>query len=117
MEEEVETKLSPEEIANAYEIYDKDIELGLGIKRLLANKDFKLIFEERFIKDWAITQTRNVALYQQASREAVMEQMIARSIFTQFIDELIENGNQAVVAKRELNEAVNSENESKVDEY
>lgn len=70
----------------------KQVELAKAMKRLQSNVDFQMIFDEKFVKDWAITQTYNMSVYNQQSRVGVIENMVARSIFSQFCDQLIEDG-------------------------
>ena len=74
----------------------KQVELAKAMKRLQTNVDFQLVFDEKFIKDWALTQTYNLSTYAPQSRVGVMEQMLARSIFSQFCDNLVEDGMIAV---------------------
>jgi len=78
------------------------IDMGEKMSRLLDNQDFIDIFEEDYIKGWALTQTHNVAAYNPQRRPAVMEEMLARSIFSRRIEEIIQNGNTAKLELREL---------------
>ncbi len=84
----------------------RDIELAEAMKRLKANPDFELIYgnEGQFIKDYVMTQLYNLAGYQAQSRVIVHENQIARSIFMQHKDQLIEDGNLAVQRKFDLAE-------------
>lgn len=82
----------------------KQVELAKAMKRLQENVDFQLVFDEKFIKDWALTQTYNIVTYLPQSRPAVMEQMLARSIFSQFCDGLVEDGLIAVDTLKQIKE-------------
>ena len=72
--------------------------------RLYDNEDFKLLIENGFIKDWAITQTNNVATYQPERRVRVIENMLARSIFKQYCEDIIEKGRIAIDTLRQIEE-------------
>jgi len=72
--------------------------------RLYENEDFKLLFENGFIKDWAVTQTNNIAVYQPERRVRVMEQMLGRSIFKQYCEDIIEKGRMAKDTLRQIEE-------------
>ena len=89
---------------DSVDFLNKQVELGKAMKRLQENKDFQLIFDEKYIKDWAITQTYNMATYAQQSRIGVLEQMLARSTFSQFCDGLIEDGRIAVDVLQQIKE-------------
>lgn len=82
----------------------KQVELAKAMKRLQSNVDFQMIFDEKFVKDWAITQTYNMSVYNQQSRVGVIENMVARSIFSQFCDQLIEDGNIAIDTLKQIEE-------------
>lgn len=82
----------------------KQVELAKAMKRLQTNADFQIIFDEKYIKDWAITQTYNMSVYNQQSRVGVIENMVARSIFSQFCDQLIEDGKIAVDTLQQIKE-------------
>jgi hypothetical protein len=83
---------------------DKQVELAKAMKRLQSNADFQMIFDDKFIKDWAITQTYNMSVYNQQSRVGVVENMVARSIFSQFCDQIIEDGMIAVDTLQQIKE-------------
>lgn len=82
----------------------KQVELAKAMKRLQSNADFQMIFDEKYIKDWAITQTYNMSVYNQQSRVGVIENMVARSIFSQFCDQLIDDGNIAIDTLKQIEE-------------
>ena len=69
---------------------------------LLDNENFIALFEERFIKDYALSQMANLADYSEATRKIVMERMVARSVFRNFIDDTIQQGMIAVDQLRQI---------------
>jgi len=85
-----------EDRAIAVEKLENKRELARAMGRLLDNEDFQKVFETRFIEDYALSQMANLASYNQATREHVMEKMIARSVFKTFIDDTIQAGMIAV---------------------
>jgi len=76
-----------------------EVERGQAMLRLLNNDDFKLVFEKHYLEDWALTQVQNVSVYPKETRGPVMEQMLARSIFSVFCSDVIAQGN---IAKEDL---------------
>lgn len=72
--------------------------------RLQEDEDFKRLFSQGFITDWAVTQTTNVAVYAPERRVRVMEQMLARSIFKQYCEDIVEKGRQAKDTLRQIDE-------------
>jgi len=78
-----------------------EIDNGHKMKRLLDNQDFVDLFEEQYIKAFAVTNVYNMAVYDEVTRARTMEKMVARSIFTKFIEGVIAQGNLSV---QELNE-------------
>jgi hypothetical protein len=98
MNENVPTMSREEQLDAIY----KDIALAEAMTRLKSNPDFKAVFEEKFVKDYLLTQGYNLSVYNVDSRKVVLEHILARSIFQRFVDEVIDNGNLAVENKREL---------------
>ena len=90
------------ELAAALDFVDSQIELAEALQRLKNNPDFKLVFEKRFVNDWALTQIANVGMYNMEARKGYLEQAIARGIFSAFMYEIEEDGKKAVEARREL---------------
>jgi len=72
--------------------------------RLQENEDFKLLFENGFIKDWAVTQTNNMSVYHPERRVRVMENMLARSIFKQYCEDIIDKGRSAIETLKQIEE-------------
>lgn len=85
-------------------IIEKDIKLAEALKRLKANPDFELIYgsEGNFIKDYAMTQLYNLAGYTSQSRVMVHEHFVARSIFLQHQDSVLEEGRMSIDKRAEL---------------
>ncbi len=85
-------------------IYAKDVELAEAMVRLQKNPDFVKVFNEKFVKDFALTQQYNLAVFDPQTRGRVYEGMTARSHFQRFQDELIEEGNKALNERKDLEE-------------
>ena len=98
MNEEFEGMDEAEQLA----IYKKDVELAEAMVRLQKNPDFIKVFNEKFVKDFALTQQYNLAVFDPQTRGRVYEGMTARSHFQRFQDELIEEGNKAIREKADL---------------
>ena len=98
MEENVPTMSREEQM----DIYLKDKSLAEAMIRLQANPDFVKVFNEKFVKDFMLTAGYNLVAFNQQSRVQVHEQMIARSVFQRFQDELLEDGKIAIDGIAEL---------------
>jgi len=83
---------------------NKLVENAKDMISLQSDERFKKLFENGFIRDWAVTQTNNIAVYQPERRVRVMENMLARSIFTQYCEDIIEKGRSAVETLRQIEE-------------
>jgi len=91
-----------QELAEAMSYVDKQIEIAEALQRLRHNKDWQLLIEQVFIRDWALTQINNLAVYNQDQRRGYLEQAMARGIFNQFLHEVEEGGKMAKEAKAEI---------------
>jgi len=80
----------------------KDIDLAASMERLKVNPDFIKVFDEKFVKDYTLTQVYNLSTYTRESRAMVHEQMVSRSIFQQFVDGIIEDGKIAKDSQADL---------------
>jgi len=98
MNEELESMTEAEQLA----ISAEDIALAEAIVRLKKNPDFVKVFNEKFVKDFALTQQYNLAVFDPQTRGRVYEGMTARSHFQRFQDEIIEEGNKALNDKSDL---------------
>lgn len=72
-----------------------DVLLRDALIRLQSNEDFILVFENKFIDAWSITNTRNMSRNDNQTRLRVFEKMNARGEFCKFCDDLIDIGNAA----------------------
>lgn len=72
-----------------------------AMKRLLDNKDFTSLFEEIYIKAFAVTNIYNIAGYNEDTRKRYMEKAIARSVFVSFIQDILQDGEEANNSIRE----------------
>lgn len=89
---------------------NKKIENAQAMKRLLANDDFIKLFENGFIRDWAITQTNNISVYKPEVRVRVLEQMLARSVFKNYCEEILEVGRLALDTMQQIKEEEQASN-------
>jgi len=75
------------------------VENAQAMTRLLENEDFKKVFQDLYIDAYAITNVYNLWSYDDAGRRRFLEKSMARSYFSRFIDEILEDGR---VAKDDL---------------
>ena len=85
---------------NAKDIFD--IALAADLESLMANPAFTRVFTEKFVKDYTLTQQYNLPNYTRESRAMVFEQITARGVFQNFLDEVIEDGKIAKDNQAEL---------------
>ena len=64
------------------------IELGAAVKRLKESADFKTIFQDILIEAFAVTTATNFGYFSADARRGSVEQMLARGIFSKFMDDL-----------------------------
>jgi len=72
------------------------VELGRGMERLLENKDFKEIFLERFLKSELEAITANLAKRKPEDRLSLVEQLVTRANFREYVNHVIASAQQAV---------------------
>jgi len=94
------TKVISEEEAMSQ--LNRDADRARAMLSLQEDPRFKMLFSDIFITGWALTQTSNLSVYQPERRVRVMEQMLARSVFVQFCQEMIENGRLAIDTLQEI---------------
>jgi hypothetical protein len=70
-----------------------------SMDKLLRNKDFKKIFIEGYIKDDMVQLGMNITNLPSEKRNHIVEAMLARGIFKQYIDGLMSTG---INAKQQL---------------
>ena len=80
------------------------VERGEAMQRLFDNEDFVNIFQKHFIEAWGITNTMNIANYDQQTKQRTFEKMNARSVFATYCQDTIEEGNMAAEALRSTEE-------------
>jgi hypothetical protein len=71
------------------------VEMATAMKELLEDKRFKMLFQDRFVDAFAITNVYNAWTFDDQARRRFLEKTIARSHFTNFINEIIEDGQEA----------------------
>ena len=93
-----------EELAQAINAAERSVAFGQAVNRLKQNEDFMLVFHQKFIVDWALTQMSLVGTMTMEQRRGYLEQAMARGVFTDFIDDVSESGRMATLALSELKE-------------
>ena len=91
-----------QEQVEALNYLEKQVELAEALQRLRQNKDWQFLIEQVYVRDWALTQIENLAVYNQDQRRGYLEQAMARGIFNQFLYEIEEQGKIAKEAKAEI---------------
>ena len=86
-----EKQTTEEEINAELSAYRAGIDAGKTFERLLNNSDFKL-FLELYVDAFALSQINNVLNYKEEQRKNFLEQSVARSVFVNFINEIIDQG-------------------------
>jgi len=77
------------------------IDNARAMQRLLNNEDFKKLFQEIFIDAYAITNIYNAWTFDDQTRRRFLEKTLARSHFTKFIDDILEDGKIALDSIRD----------------
>ena len=94
-------------------ILEKAIDDANGMKKLTATKEFTHLFEGRFIKDFALGTAQNLHIYKPETRERIVEKMVARSVFSKFIEQILNDGAESEAALKELREVETAEADAK----
>jgi len=84
--------------------YEYDIKVSEALARLQATDDFKLVFENKFIENFAITNTMLVSDYDQTTRQRTFEKMVGRSVFSLFMSDVHNDGELARLNLKEEND-------------
>jgi len=71
------------------------ITAGKAMQRLLNNKDFRLVFDEVYHKQFMNTVGKNLHKYNDDTRKRSNELVAARGIFIDFIDQVLSEAAQA----------------------
>ena len=82
---------------------EEQISLGQDMVELLGDDRFIRVFEEKFIKAFAITNVHNMAAFNPEQRGRVHEKMIARSHFSNFCEMLVIEGKNAEAQLNDYN--------------
>ena len=77
------------------------VELAEAVKRLQDSDDWKLIIDEGFFKAFAITNAYNSWSFDAAARGRFLEKTISRGHLTKYLDDILDDGNNAFVSLRE----------------
>ena len=91
-----------EQLAQAVAIAEQSVELAHAVNRLKTNEDFILVFQQRYVIDWALTQMGNIGTMNMDQRRNYLEQAMARGVFTDYIDDIVEGGRMAVEGLAEM---------------
>ena len=94
-------------IANA----EANIKLGEAFLKLAEMPEFQLVFQDKFIDAFAITNVQNMGTYDTQKRAQVHEKMVARGHFTSFCGMIIQDYQEAA----QTLEAVRSESDNTED--
>jgi hypothetical protein len=88
------------------EFLQAELSLAESMNKLLGNKDFKKIFIEGFMKEDMVQIGYNFTNIKPENRQLLVENLLARGIFKQYIDSIISAGLKAK-SNIELNEGEN----------
>jgi len=77
------------------------IEYAEKMQRLLQNDDFKALFSELYVEAYMMTNVGNMWMYDDPTRRRFLEKSLSRSHFLHFIDEILEDGRNAILSMRE----------------
>ena len=85
------------------EIDNRDIKIenAEAMNRLLQNNDFKKLFSDLYIDAFAITNMYNLYTYDDQTRRRFLEKSLARSTFSAFIQDVIQEGREAKISKQD----------------
>lgn len=86
-----EKHITEEEINAELLAYRAGIDAGKTFERLLNNSDFQLLLS-LYVDAFALSQVNNLVNYKEGQRQNFLEQSVARSVFVNFINEIIDQG-------------------------
>ncbi len=87
----------------------EQIDQAEALQRLLENDDFVNIFQKGYIDAFAITNIYNSWSFDDATRRRFLEKTISRGHFTKYIDDILDDGRNAIMSINE--ETVNEQEE------
>ncbi len=93
-----------------------DVEIAEALVRLESNPDFRLVFEEKFIEAFAISNVLSIASYDTEARVRAHEKMIARSHFAGFLVQVHQDGQMALRNIAELAAIEDAEDDEPIGE-
>jgi hypothetical protein len=87
------------------EAYEAQLKLGEAMLRLQDNEDFQLVFEDKFTVAFAVTNVMNLATYNPERKSKCWEKMNARGVFHAFINQTLDDANNAAANLASMDEA------------
>ena len=81
------------------------VELGRAMERLSGNEDFRKVFLTGYVDDFARTSVANMKNLPREARVGAVEAQLARSYFTDYMDEVINDANIQIEVQREEEQA------------
>lgn len=85
------------------------IENAKMMQELVQDSKFKALFQDVYVDAFAITNTYNMWAYDDAGRRRFLEKTLARSHFVKFIDDILEDGRNAIQSLQEDKENASEE--------
>lgn len=93
-------ELTPvQELENEIAEMEKGLALSAAMVELSEMPQFDLVFNQQFVKSYRDTAVVNVGMVKQEAKQGIMQGLISRALFEQFVDSLIG-------AKPELEETI-----------
>jgi hypothetical protein len=83
------------------EIENSKIEMAECLKRLYKNRDFKKIILDGFLEQGSTYLTKNITKVKPEYKDAVIEEMTARSIAWKYLDSIEEEAQSILDARAE----------------
>ncbi len=71
------------------------IELGDAAQKMMDTPEFKMVIEDEYINNFALTQVLNAAGYNDEQKRGFMQQTVARSTLALFLDGLVTEADEA----------------------
>lgn len=75
------------------------------MKQIVSQQNFIDLFETKYIKDFAVASVQNMSSYKPETRVRVNEKIVARSVFSKFIEQVLSDGDEGRTAMAEFREA------------
>ncbi len=87
----------PELMDNRQDMIDKAEKMQV----LIEDKNFKELFQDIYVDAFAITNMYNLHSYDDNGRRRFLEKALGRSIFVKFIDDILNEGREAIMSLQE----------------